>query len=544
MEIHNELILIKNIIQGMQKAKKIVQIYPKNNPVYIKTLKDLSDQFNEFFQHSNLLQLHIAKNDILYDSESVYHDPEKHDNLALLFFKDGLRELTFKKGLTCKETEDFIKIIALDFERDIVEEDIVILFWEKDFDNIQYVVENSFLSEADDFEKEALNELQQEASGPDTLKEVYDEIFSEEDDDEKQEVILDITDKDLRLLLEELNNYALDKTEKYFNMLFELLSEAGKDHDYQDIINYFMAAISFSVKNGNLGAVTDVQEKLKQMIDDERTDEEIRKCAAKLLSFTGGYSIIELIGNMLNSGQEIEEKAFKRFFSLLEKDAILPFIKILGELKAMQARRLVIEALVYLGQKDISSIYSKLNDSKWYVVRNIVYILRKIGDIKTVPYLLKPLGHEDIRVRKEVIGTLGKLGGDKAVAALLECLKDPDMQVRKAALSALGNTGSAAAKKIIMEQISGRPFKEKSFDEKKLYFEALSRWKDEDVYAFLVKILAKKSFFITSKDYDNKACAAYGLGLIGRKEAVPLLNEYREISNKLLRNLHMLRFRG
>lgn len=480
------------------------------------------------------MQLHINKNDIFYDSESIYHNPEKHDNFALLFFKDGLRELIFKNGLTVKETEDFIKIISLDFEREAIEEDIVTLFWEKDFENIQYISEDLFLSDADDYEKEAMTALRQKTSDPDNIQEIHVETFGEEEV-LKDEIILPVTNDDIRLLLEEFHNYAQDKTYKYFSTLFELFSGVEKEQEYQDIVNYFMTAIEFSIKKGNLDAVIDVQSRLKHLIGDEKTDKEIRGCAVKLLSFTGGYSIIDLIGNMLNSGIRIEENAFKRFVSFLDTNAVLPLIKMLAELNAMHTRKLVINALVYLGKDDISSFHKGLNDSRWYVVRNLVYILRKIGERRAVNYLLKPLQHEDIRVRKEVIRALGELGGDKAITALQGCLQDNNIHVRKYALNALGNTMSEAAKQIIMEQISGKPFKDKPFDEKKQYFGALANWKDQNVYDFLVKLLAKRSFFLRSRDYDNKACAVYCLGLIGRKDAVQILNKYKKASNKLLR---------
>lgn len=532
MEICEQLTTVRNIIQAILKAKKIVNLYPENNPIYIKTLKELSDRFSEFFQDNDSLKLNIDKDAIFYDSESVYQNSAMLDNIALLFFKDGVRELTFKNGLTAKETEAFIKIISIDFEKDTIDEDIVTLFWEKDLDNIQYIVEDQFLS--DDYEKKAMNELQQKTSAPESIEEIYSAIFSEEEGS-KNEIILPVTDEDFHSLLEEFDKYNQDKTDKFLNMLFELFSEVEKEQEYLDIVNYFKMFIEFFIKQGNVNTIVDVQSRLKKLIDNERTDQEIKKCAVKLLSFTGGYSIIDLIGNILNGSQKIEENVFKSFVSFLDTNAILPFMKLLGELKAIHTRKLVIDALVYLGKKDISSLYKGLTDPRWYVVRNMAYILRKINDRNAVNYLLKPLEHEDVRVRKEVIRTLGALGGDKAITSLKRCLQDNDIHVRKAALSALGNIGSAAAKQIIMEQISGKEFKDKLFDEKKQYFEALANWKDRDVYDFLVKILTKKSFFLSSKDYDNKACAVYCLGLIGRRDAIPILNEYKNNSNKLLR---------
>jgi hypothetical protein len=532
MEICEQLTTVRNIIQAILKAKKIVNLYPENNPIYIKILKELSDRFSEFFQDNDSLKLNIYKDAIFYDSESVYQSSEKLDNLAILFFKDGVRELTFKNGLTAKEIEAFIKIISLDFEKDTIDEDIVTLFWEKDLDNIQYIVEDLFFS--DDYEKKAMDELQQKTSAPESIEEIYSAVFSEEEGS-KNEIILPVTDEDFHSLLEEFDKHNQDKTDKSLNMLFELFSEVEKEQEYLDIVNYFRIFIEFFIKKENINSVVAVQSRLKKLIDNEGTDREIRKHAVKLLSFTGGHSIINLIGNILNRSQNIEENIFRSFVKFLDTNAILPFMKLLGELKAIHTRKLVIDALVYLGKKDIASLYKGLSDPKWYVVRNMAYILRKINDKNAVNYLLKPLEHEDIRVRKEVIRTLGALGGEKAITSLKRCLQDNDMHVRKATLSALGNIGSAAAKQIIMEQISGNEFKDRSFDEKKQYFEALANWKDSDVYDFLVKMLTKRSFLPGSKDYDNKACAVYCLGLIGRKDAIPILNEYKNNSNKLLR---------
>ena len=534
MEICEQLTAARNIIQAILKAKKILQIYPANNPIYIKTLKDLSEKFDEFFESGEILKFRIGKNDIFYDSESVYQNTEMHDNLALLFFKDGLRELTFKNGLTTKETEDFIKIISIDFERDEIDEDIITLFWEKDFENIHYIVEDIFLSDGADYEKKAMNELQQKSSSPDSIEEIYTSISSEEEG-AATEIILPITDDDIRQLLEEFRNYSQDKTYKYFNMLLECLNAVEHEKERRNIVNYFMMAIEFAIKKGNLLAVVDVQSKLKDLIDDKKTDETIRQLAAKILAFTGGLSIIELIGNMLNNGYPFEETVFRRFSGFLNTNAIPPLINILGELKTIHTRKLVIDALADLGKKNTSFFYEGLNDSRWYVVRNMVHILRKIGEKSAINYLLKPLEHEDVRVKKEVIRALGELGGDKALIALRKFIHDNNIHLRRTALNALVNMGTEAAKQIIMEQISGKHFNEQSFYEKKSHFEALANWKGQDVYDFLVKILARKSIFQSSKDYDKKACAVYCLGLLGSKDAVPMLSAYKKASNKLLR---------
>ena len=150
MEINDELKAVKDVVQALLKSKKMLRMYPQNNPIYIKTLEDNYSRFRDFFMYNNQLVLKIRQNDIYYDSEQVYSNPEKEDNLALFFFKDGLREITFKKGLTQDEMEDFLGIISMDFDREGVDDDIVTLFWERDFQNIQYVVDEAFLADEDD----------------------------------------------------------------------------------------------------------------------------------------------------------------------------------------------------------------------------------------------------------------------------------------------------------------------------------------------------------------------------------------------------------
>jgi len=165
----------------------------------------------------------------------------------------------------------------------------------------------------------------------------------------------------------------------------------------------------------------------------------------------------------------------------------------------------------------------------------IIFILRKIGDKRAVDYLLRTVKHGDIRVKKEVIRTLGELGGANVLIALRECLDDQDEQIRSAALKAIGNIASEAAKRIIMDKINDKNFINKDFEEKKEYFEALSRWKDSETYNFLLKTMKKRAFWKRARNYENKACAAYCLGLIGNKDALSILNKSINSGNKLLK---------
>lgn len=535
METFEDIKEAKDILQALIKAKKTLRMYPPNNPVYVKTLEDAYARFESFFDYKETFVINITHNSISYDSKQIYYNPEKEDNLALFFFKDGLREITFKKGLPQEELEEFLKVIALDFDMEAVDDDIVTLLWEKDFQNIQYLVEEVHLADLDeeDYESRAEKEAKDKVSDFDELMKAYADGFKEEE--AKSVSIVPVTDGDLQMLAGEMEKDSYNKIEKLAAILFEIIYQSEGKDELEDTVSFLKDSIKFSMHRGDLYIVLNVMKKAEKILEDPLLTENAKKYMRILLLYPGTEEMIGLFAELLDSGVEWDEKVFKEFIEFLDKNAIAPLVKFLGELKTIHARKSAIEALIVLGKKDIQALAMGLDDRRWFVVRNIIYILRKIGDKRAIEYLLKTVRHGDIRVRKEVIRALGELGGREVIQTLKECLDDPDVQVRVLSAKALASSGSEAAKKIILEKISDKMFKEKEFEEKREFYEILSKWKDAEVFDFLLRALKKKTFFGRAKNYESRACAAFCLGLLGNKDALPILYKHKKSNNKLLR---------
>ncbi|MDH5201945.1 MAG: HEAT repeat domain-containing protein [Nitrospirota bacterium] len=536
MEMSEDSKEVKDVLQNIIKAKKAFRMYPVNNPIYIKTLEDLYGLFQNYFDYKDDLTLKVNQNSISYDTEQIYYNPEKEDNIAFFFFKDGLREISFKKGLLREELEEFLKIIAFDFDREMVDDDVVTLLWEKDFENIRYVVDEAFLIDIDeeDYESKVSNKVKEEVTDADRLMKAYTEIIKEESIEDIP--IIPITDRDLQMLLTEMEKDSADKTDKLVTILFEILYQSeGASSILEDALMFLKETIKFSMKQGDIDVVLKIMQEAKEMLNSPLSAEAVKKYMRMILLYPGNAEIISILGEVLESGIEIKENSFKEFVELLDKNAISPLIKILGDLKTIRVRKIIIEALIILGKKDIKAIARGLDDQRWFVVRNIIYIMRNIGDKGAIDFLLKTVKHDDIRVRKEVIKTLGELGGQGVFQTLRECLDDPDMQVRIASARAMSTIGSEVSKKTIIEKIFNKAFNNKPFEEKKEFYEILSRWKDEEVFNFLISVLKKKSFFNRAKNYENKACAICCLGLLGNKDALPFLSQFRDSHNELLR---------
>ena len=536
MEIAEEIKEARDILQVILKAKKLLRMYPPNNPIYTKTLEESFLKFKQFLDYKDNFTINIRQNSILYDDEPIYSSNEKEDNLALFFFKDGLRQLTFKKGLPSDELEEFLKILAYDFEHEAFDEDIVTLLWEKDFQYIQYIVDEAFLidEEEENYEVVAEKKVKEQVTDVNDLVRAYFEGFQEEE--HKGIAIVPLTDKDLKMLVEEIERDSSEKIGKLISILFEIIYQTVGKTDIEDIFAFLRDSVKYCAEHGDLAMILEILSKAEQTIKDPVIGEREKKYLTMLNQYIGSDEIISLFAELFDSGVDIDEGLFNNIALYFDKNAIEPLIKYLGELKTIRARKIIIDSLVSLGKKDIHSIAKGLNDERWYVVRNIIYILRKIADKRAIEYLLKTIRHPDVRVKKEVIKTLGELGGREVIQSLRECLDDPDMQVRIAAVKAFGNIATEPAKKILLDKISEKSFKDKQFEEKKDFFETISRWKDEDVFNFLVKIMQTRSIFNRGKLFESKACAAYALGLTGNKDAIIVLEKFKDSGNKLLRD--------
>ncbi len=533
MEVSEDIKSAKDILQTILKARKTIRMYPENNPIYRKTVEESFSKFEEFFGFKENLGLKIKQNEIFLDTEQIYFSSEKEDNLALFFFKDGLRELTFSRGMSQSELEDFLRIIALDFDREAVDDDVVTLLWEKDFQNIKYVADEAFLLEDEDYEAEAVKEVKSKAPETDEVLKAYAAAFDSED--VREVAIINLTDKDLQALVKEIEKDLHDKTPKIYEILFEMLAQSESAAEYEDIQRLLRDVFSYCVKQGNLKTVVDLMKKTKELADDPSAPEAMRRQMRILLSTVNSPESVKSVGEIFASDVEVDENVLAEYTGFLEKEAISPFMSLLGELESIRGRKIVINILIQLGKKDIQAVARGLQDQRWYLVRNIIYILRHIGDKKAVEYLLSTAKHTDERVRKEAIKTLGELKSPLALQTLKDCLNDADQSIRKSAVKALGNMGSETAKRIILENVSDKDFGNRDFEEKREFYEVLSHWSDAETADFMIKILKKRSFFRKAKNDEDKACAAHCLGLMGNKDSLPVLQKLRDSNNRLLR---------
>ncbi|MCP4566919.1 MAG: HEAT repeat domain-containing protein, partial [FCB group bacterium] len=167
----------------------------------------------------------------------------------------------------------------------------------------------------------------------------------------------------------------------------------------------------------------------------------------------------------------------------------------LGQLVAKNARIMVCNHLAEYGRDQIAVIGNGVRSPHWYVVRNTVMILGRIGGEQTVNYLEMAAGHTDSRVRLEAVEALSVVKTDQAVEILCCFLRDSDGGVRLASLNHLEKIGGRIPFESLLRIVTSDDFTDLSSDEQEWFLIAFSRLGGSEVVDILGHIIGRFYIF-------------------------------------------------
>lgn len=524
---------VRDLIQTFLKARKNLRLYPENNPIFLKTIDEVYKRASDILSGREGIVLRVTRNEIFYGGEQVYEGAGKEDNLAMFFFRDGLRELVIKPELTKEELRRFLGIISVDLDRETAEDDLVTLLWESDFQSISYKVDETVLLDEDTgYEERAQEQAKSGACTDDCIRQAYDEATNEEDV-VKETMIVPITDDDLRYLAIEIEKDREDKKGKTIEIIFSMLSRVSSVTELKDLAQILCGAIDYCMKQGDLGRLVLIVTRTKDYMG-RASNDQIKTQLRTVVAYASSQAVVRTLGLLFESGVKVDEEGFNQYVSVLEPGAVGPFMTLLGEVRIPSVRDTIIKTLARIGKNSVDTLARGLKDKREAYVAGIVHVLRLIGGRQAAEQLMKFPPHYDMRIRREVVKAIGEMGGTAAAPAILPYLEDMEQTVRVAAIRALASNGTEPSLEVLLARAGDKKILSLDFDEMKVCFEALARWKDPKVLEFLSKILKETSLFNRSKHSEQKACALYALGLTGIPEALPVLEKYRDSGNKLL----------
>ncbi|MEK7851536.1 MAG: HEAT repeat domain-containing protein, partial [Deltaproteobacteria bacterium] len=162
---------------------------------------------------------------------------------------------------------------------------------------------------------------------------------------------------------------------------------------------------------------------------------------------------------------------------------------------------------------------------RWYLIRNTVIVLRRIGS----PALLEPVGklvsHKEPRVRKEVLLYLEAVPEPRALSYIMKLLNDDAGALRIHALKTLAGSKFQGALKPILEITASKEFEGMDIAEKRAVFEALGELGADEVVPMFKEMLLKRYWFNKAKEKESVILAVAGLRKAKTDAAIKALEE-------------------
>jgi len=542
-----ELKSVRDVILQLTKTAKTLKIYLPNNPIYQRFLHELQSRFDAHLREYETLRLKIKQYAIYYKGQSVYENTNRLESLAFKLSVDGVRELTFLEGIDKDEITSLLEIIGREYDPSNPDDDMVTLLWERHFTHINYLVASDFiqetimptrLQEGTTFERLVEKEKPQMKPMATSVQTTLQEYLGPKLADQPSRIFV-LSDEEVASIKQQM------KVEKYANpistlvgILAVILRIEKDDSAFSEMVEILDNVLETLMLRGDFWHSKKILQLFHELMEPQRNlPESQRLRLIQGVDRAGDPQRIHALEPVLNQWGAKETDQIYEFWLLLNKNALLPLIELMGRLTQLKIRRVICEALIHLGKEDIEPLIQKLGDPRWIVVRNVVYILGKIGQDKVLDNFRNLIDHKEVKVRKELLHTLDGMKDNRAQELLLGFLKDPESSLRILAIRSLASHNYRGALEPLKNMIEEREFFVRDLYEKKEIFEALGKIGGSLMVPKMRKLVRQggSAWFKKAIKEELGLCAVITLKRIGTEDAVGALKEGQNLSSKVIR---------
>jgi HEAT repeat protein len=227
----------------------------------------------------------------------------------------------------------------------------------------------------------------------------------------------------------------------------------------------------------------------------------------------------------INATDSISADDLKTLSRMLCRTSIATLCELLGMAEKMSTRKILIETLMDAARDNPQILIPHLADSRWYLVRNMVFILTHLKCGALLESMAPLISHKDQRVRKEVLKYLIAVAEPKAKTYILKFLRDDSSALRVMAIQFFRKEKLKFALKSILAFVDSYEFEKTVITEKKTVYEAIGELGGETMLPVFKAQLLKKYLLTTPREMESVVCAIAGLQKVPGKESLKILEE-------------------
>lgn len=517
-----ELLLAREAVQTLVKASKAFRIYLPNNPIHQQFFNKFKECINSFVNEYGTMRIDVSQFGFIYSEKSVYENKDPKDSLPFKLFSDGIVSIIFNAGIEDVEIKDFIDILGSDLS-DNVDEDLVTRLWVRSFSNIHYALsEENIETDSEGIVAEALSISEKETEG---LRHLHSNLPDGADFSgiTFPGDFLSLSDEDKKCLqrgkeLEKSKNHIVE----VINILSAILTSEKDPVIFGEFVQIVANLAQSVLHSGEIKTSIWLINFLRKLPEKRTLSPEQSDALTTGISGILDDEFAEQLANTVNEGK-LKPEEFKGLIVFLGNDAVPAICQILALVEKKGFRKIIIDTLVEVGRGNVEAFLPCLKDKRWYLLRNIIHIIRRIGKPPYLGPIVRLASHPDTRVRKELANYLNEIPGGRGQKDLLKFLDDSNRNNRIHALRLIASSRHKDTLKLLLESIKKATFEEKDISEKVAFYEAIGSLGSQDVVPMLKDMLLKKHWFGKGKEREYALCSVAGLKKIRSAEAMTIL---------------------
>jgi HEAT repeat protein len=547
-----------SVVGGMftllDKAIRARRLYHANNPVYLSFVASLRDSFARIWGTTSSLSVNVEEAGFRWN-EKLFTVGEGRDNVSFLFYKDGIRYLTFLPTFE-EEIERFLDVVhkarSLDPGSD---SDMVTILWEKEFTAFQYSYVDALAEGLHIPDSVPLREVERVAP-----TQIANDLQQEPGEDSPQKPMAMQQGKPsvaTTLLREDFQEtlYFLDAAE------LDLLRDEVQLEDRRNIKSDVLNALFDRLEDNIPDRQTEILRILRQLMPAYLGRGDLASASMILVELN---ALVEA-GSILGEGQtmlarelfaELSEPAvLTQLLRSLEEGAIDPsgaelgvFLRHLGSqalallirstetttVVALQGRLRV--AVEQLGRAHPEQLANLVSSDDGLIAMGATRLAGNMALTGSGPAIAKLLTRPDVDIRKAAVEALIQIKSGAALEALQNALDDDDRDVRIGAARGLATLRYQPARPRLEELLQGNRLRDADLTEKIAFFEAFGSVANAESVAMLDKLLNGKNVLRQKQSPEIRACAAMALGKVGSPASRASLERAKEETNPMVRN--------
>jgi HEAT repeat protein len=243
-------------------------------------------------------------------------------------------------------------------------------------------------------------------------------------------------------------------TDHMANASVELLIRLGSREGTDVLLSRIEGLFRDCVSRGRLEAAVLLVEDLKAVGDDHAVAPAVQSRVDTTIARLVTAESVQAILDALNRRGPESATLGRRLLDALGSAAARGFLIALAEETDKSRRRRILEMLGAFGPVIAGPATELLGDTQWYVVRNMIVLLHRVGDRSALPEVRVCATHPDLRVRLEAIKYLLAFDPQVPRDLLARAIHDPDPKMAEAAVTLAGNYGIKEAVEPLLEIVA------------------------------------------------------------------------------------------